>query len=154
MTYNIKDVRTADLHRANHPRFQRAAARIQHLAPDALLVNEMTYDQPGAPGYEEGTPEGRNAQRFADKYLSLPQADSLDGISYRTVMLPINTGLHSGFDLNNDGRVVSTVPEVPGASDDGSVAPQTDAGRAYGNDAWGFGTFPGQYGMALFVREG
>ena len=33
MTYNIKDVRTADLHRANHPRFQRAAARIQHLRP-------------------------------------------------------------------------------------------------------------------------
>ena len=32
-TYNIKDVRTADLHRANHPRFQRAAARIQHLRP-------------------------------------------------------------------------------------------------------------------------
>jgi hypothetical protein len=69
-------------------------------------------------------------------------------------MLPVNTGIPSGFDLNNDGRVVSTVPDVPGSPADGSVAPQTDAGRAYGNDAWGFGTFPGQYGMALFVREG
>jgi len=153
MTYNIEDVRTADLRRADHPRLQRAAARIQHLAPDVLLVNEMTYDQPGDPGYEEGTPEGQNARRFVENYLSAPQADSLDGRSYKAIMLPVNTGLPSGFDLNNDGQVVSTVPEIPSSPDDGSVAPQTDAGRAYGNDAWGFGTFPGQYGMALFVRE-
>ena len=153
MTYNIEDVRTADLRRDDHPRLQRAAARIQHLAPDVLLVNEMTYDQPGGPGYEDGAPEGQNAQRFADRYLSTPQADSLDGRSYQPVMLPVNTGLPSGFDLNNDGQVVSTVPEIPGSPPDGSVAPQTDAGRAYGNDAWGFGTFPGQYGMALFIRD-
>jgi len=153
MTYNIEDVRTADLRRIDDPRLRRAAARIQHLAPDVLLVNEMTYDQPGDPGYRTGAPEGFNAHRFAENYLSAPQADSLDGISYRPVMLPVNTGLPSGFDLNNDGQVVSTVPEIPGSPDDGGVAPQTDAGRAYGNDAWGFGTFPGQYGMALFVRE-
>ncbi|MEF8864975.1 MAG: endonuclease/exonuclease/phosphatase family protein [Salinibacter sp.] len=153
MTYNIEDVRTTDLRRADHPRLQRAAARIQHLAPDILLVNEMTYDQPGDPGYRAGNPEGHNAQRFAHHYLSTAQADSLDGISYQPVMLPVNTGVHSGLDLNNDGRVVPTVPEVPGAPDDGSVPPQTDAGRTYGNDAWGFGTFPGQYGMALLVRD-
>jgi endonuclease/exonuclease/phosphatase family metal-dependent hydrolase len=153
MTYNIEDVRTADLRRRDHPRLERAAARIQHLAPDILLVNEITYDQPGDPGYRDGAPEGHNAQRFAHHYLSTPQADSLEGISYQPVMLPVNTGIPSGFDLNNDGRVVSTVPEIPGSPADGSVAPQTDAGRAYGNDAWGFGTFPGQYGMALFVRD-
>ena len=154
MTYNIEDVRTADLRRTDHPRLRRAAARIQHLAPDVLLVNEMTYDQPGDPGHRAGDPEGHNAQRFVHHYLSTPQADTLDGLSYQPVMLPVNTGLPSGFDLNNDGQVVSTVPEIPGAPEDGSVAPQTDAGRAYGNDAWGFGTFPGHYGMALFVREG
>lgn len=153
MTYNIEDVRTADLRRADHSRLQRAAARIQHLAPDILLVNEMTYDQPGDPGYRDGTPEGHNAQRFAHHYLSTPQADSLSGLTYQPVMLPVNTGLPSGYDLNNDGQIVSTVPDIPGSPDDGSVAPQTDAGRAYGNDAWGFGTFPGQYGMALFVRN-
>ena len=153
MTYNIEDVRTADLRRADHPRLRRAAARIQHLAPDVLLVNEMTYDQPVDPGYRAGDPEGRNAHRFAHHYLSTPQADSLDGLSYRTVMLPVNTGLHSGLDLNNDGQVVPAVPEIPGAPEDGSVPPQTDAGRTYGNDAWGFGTFPGQYGMALLVRD-
>ena len=31
---------------------------------------------------------------------------------------------------------------------------QTSEERAYGNDAWGFGTFPGQYGMALLVKPG
>ena len=152
MTYNIEDVRTADLTRTDHPRLRRAAARIQALAPDVLLVNEMTYDQPGAPGYTAGDPAGQNARRFVEHYLSRPQADTLRGRAYRTVMLPVNTGLPSGHDLNDDGRVVTEVPSVPPSPSDGSVAEQTAAGRAYGNDAWGFGTFPGQYGMALFVR--
>ena len=152
MTYNIEDVRTADLKRTDHPRLQAAAARIQSLAPDVLLVNEMTYDQPGDPGYTAGDPAGQNARRFVEHYLSRPQADTLGGLSYQTVMLPVNTGLPSGYDLNNDDRVVTEVPSVPPSPDDGSVAEQTAAGRAYGNDAWGFGTFPGQYGMALFVR--
>ena len=153
MTYNIEDVRTADLKRRDHPRLRRAAARIQALGPDVLLINEMTYDQPGDPGYAAGAPEGRNARRFVEHYLSRPQADTLAGRSYETVMLPVNTGIPSGFDLNNDGRVVSEVPSVPPSPDDGGVAEQTAEGRAYGNDAWGFGTFPGQYGMAVFVRS-
>lgn len=152
LTYNIEDVRTADVRRTDHPRLTRAAARIQHLRPDVLLVNELTYDQPGAPGYREGDAEGQNARRFVEHYLSRPQADSLRSLSYTPVMLPSNTGLPSGFDLNNDGRVVSTVPSVPAPPEDGGVASQTEAGRAYGGDAWGFGTYPGQYAMALFVR--
>jgi len=152
LTYNIEDVRTADVRRTDHPRLERAAARIQHLRPDVLLINEITYDQPGAPGYREGEPEGQNARRFLQQYLSRPQADSLHPLSYTPVMLPSNTGLPSEHDLNNDGRVVTTVPSVPASPADGGVASQTDAGRAYGGDAWGFGTFPGQYAMALFVR--
>ncbi len=153
MTYNIEDVRTNDLRRDDHPRLQRAAARIQHLAPDILLLNEITYDQPGAPGYEEGAPEGQNGRRFAERYLATPQADTLAGQSYEAVMLPVNTGLASGFDLDNNGSVVTEIPEVPAPSPDGEVAPQTEEGRAYGGDAWGFGMFPGQYGMALLVHE-
>ena len=107
MTYNIEDVRTQNVRRTDHPRLQRAAARIQALAPEILLVNEMTYDQPGAPGYEAGDPKGQNARRFVENYLSVPQADTLEGQAYQTVMLPVNTGLPSGYDLNNDGRVVT-----------------------------------------------
>jgi endonuclease/exonuclease/phosphatase family metal-dependent hydrolase len=153
MTYNIEDVRTSDLRCKDHLRLQRAAARIQALAPDVLLVNELTYDQPGDPGYQAGEPEGQNARRFVKNYLSVAQADSLSGLSYQTVMLPVNTGQPSGYDLNHDGRVVTEVPSVPSSPDDGSVAEQTAPGQAFGGDAWGFGTFPGQYGMALFVRE-
>jgi len=152
MTYNVEDVRTADLKRTDHPRLTRAAARIQALSPDVLLVNEITYDQPGSPGYTSGEPEGQNARRFVEHYLSQPQADTLEGLSYRTVMLPVNTGLPSGYDLNDDGRVVTERPAIAPSPKDGSVAEQTAEGRAYGNDAWGFGVFPGQYGMALLVR--
>ena len=153
MTYNIEDVRTADLCSGDHPRLVEAAAIIQDLRPDVLLVNEMTVDQPGAPGYPSGEPAAQNARRFADGYLREAQADSLRPLSYQTVMLPVNTGQPSQLDLNNDGRVVTRVPDVPRSPADGRVAPQTAGGRAYGGDAWGFGTFPGQYGMAVFVRE-
>lgn len=153
MTYNIEDVRTGDVKRTDHPRLQRAAAHIQALAPDIVLINEITYDQPGAPGYEEGDPNGQNARRFVENYLSIPQGDTLAGRSYHTLMLPVNTGLASGYDLNNDGRVVTDIPQVPEDPENGRVPRQTAAGRAYGNDAWGFGTFPGQYGMALLVRH-
>ena len=68
-------------------------------------------------------------------------------------MAPVNTGLASGFDLNNDGDTVTAYPKPAPPRPDGAPLPQTARGRAYGNDAWGFGVLPGQYGMALFVRE-
>lgn len=153
MTYNVEDVRTSALKREDDPRLQQAAAHVQLLAPDVLLLNEMTYDQAGGPGYERGENEGQNARRFVENYLSIPQGDSLEGRSYQTVMLPVNTGLASGYDLNNDGSTTTEVPPAPSVPANGSVAQQTRDGRAYGNDAWGFGTFPGQYGMALFVDQ-
>ncbi len=153
MTFNIEDIRTSDLRRTDHARMQRAAAIIQHLQPDILLLQEITYDQPGDPGYEDGDPEGQNARRFAENYLAEPQADSLDALAMTTFMAPTNTGIASGHDLNNDGVTVTDVPDIPPAPSDTAMPPQNDAGRAYGEDAWGFGTFPGQYGMALLVRN-
>ncbi|MFO8233262.1 MAG: endonuclease/exonuclease/phosphatase family protein [Longimonas sp.] len=153
MTYNIEDIRTDALGRTDHARMQRAAAIIQHLQPDILLLQEITYDQPGDPGYQEGAPEGQNARRFAENYLAEPQADSLEALSMTAFMAPTNTGIASEHDLNNDGVTVTDVPKIPPASSDTAMPPQNDAGRAYGEDAWGFGTFPGQYGMALLVRS-
>ncbi len=154
MTYNIEDMRTDALRRTDHARMQRAAAIIQYLQPDILLVQEMTYDQPGAPGYQEGEPEGQNARRFAENYLATPQADSLEALSFQAFMAPTNTGEASGYDLNRDGEAVTTVPDIPAAPSDTEPPPQNDEGRAYGEDAWGFGTFPGQYAMGLLVRDG
>ncbi len=154
MTYNIEDVRTADLRNPEQPRLQKAAAYIQRLRPDILLINEITYDQPGDPGYVEGEPPGSNAGRFVETFLAVAQEPGLEPIRYNTYMPTTNTGLASGLDLDNDGQIADEVPEIPPTNSDGSPGPQTPEGRAYGGDAWGFGMFPGQYGMALFVREG
>lgn len=152
-TFNIEDVRTDDLSRADHPRLKRLAHVIQTLRPTVLLLNELAYDQPGAPGFRDENEPGRNAERFVERYLRVPQAEGLEPLGYRTFMAPSNTGIPSGFDLDNDGEIVKLFPLPPAATADGTPGEQTDAGRAYGNDCWGFGTFPGQYGMALLIDE-
>jgi endonuclease/exonuclease/phosphatase family metal-dependent hydrolase len=62
-------------------------------------------------------------------------AEQLDGgYSYR-LTLASNTGVASGVDLDGDGR--------------SDHAPGT---REYGNDSFGYGTHPGQYGIAVLSR--
>lgn len=70
--------------------------------------------------------DGRIDQ-FVDTYLG--------GAYPYTFVAPSNTGLASGVDLNNDGQIVTE----PGSFD-------------YAGDAFGFGTFEGQYGMAVISR--
>ncbi len=82
-TYNIEDVRTVDLLKPDHPRLKKAAATIQRLRPDILLVNEMTYDQAGVPGYDAEAGEGHNGRRFAETFLAVSQGDGLEPIRYR-----------------------------------------------------------------------
>ncbi|MFY9341292.1 MAG: endonuclease/exonuclease/phosphatase family protein [Planctomycetota bacterium] len=72
---------------------------------------------------------GAAATVFAREYLGRPQA-GLRAIEFPYVFCPpVNTGENSGHDLDGDG-----VSGRPG-------------------DAWGFGAFPGQYGMALLSRH-
>ncbi len=152
MTYNIEDIRSVDLRNPDHPRIRQAAAVIQHLRPDILLINEITYDFVDGPWMENHNTSGQNARRFAENFLAVAQADTLEPLSYAAFMAPTNTGVASGFDLNRDGKAVTTYPDPQASPEDGSPVPQTDAGRAYGEDAWGFGVFPGQYAMGLLVR--
>jgi endonuclease/exonuclease/phosphatase family metal-dependent hydrolase len=137
-TYNMEDVRTADLKDPENPRLRTLAATIQAIAPDVILVQEFTYDQPGDPGYASGDPEGQNGQRFADNFLSRSQRPGLPALSFHAFAPTINTGMSSGFDLDNDGHIVAS--------------PATSA-RGYGNDCWGYGEFPGQFGFAILVRS-
>ena len=68
------------------------------------------------------------ARRFAERYLTNAR-DLLAPLALpHRVYLPVNTGVPSGLDLTNNGAT-------------------TDPG-----DAFGFGNYPGQYGMALFSR--
>ncbi|MGW4790883.1 endonuclease/exonuclease/phosphatase family protein [Nonomuraea sp. NPDC004297] len=97
---------------------------IQRARPDVLLVNEFDHDAAGAA-----------ARLFQDNYLSIGQGGARPITYPYRYTAPSNTGIASGFDLDNDGRTVTT----PGAA-------------GYGEDALGFGAFPGQYGMVVYSR--
>jgi len=66
---------------------------------------------------------------FVIQYLGKPQSDGVAPISYLYMFTSAsNTGTPSGFDLDHDGKIEG------------------------GDDALGFGEFPGQYGMALLSK--
>jgi endonuclease/exonuclease/phosphatase family metal-dependent hydrolase len=106
-----------DAGRGANVQLKNAAEIVQRVRPDVLLINEIDFDA-----------ERRNAVRFRDRYLRVSQGGQRP-VDYPFVYFePVNTGVSSGKDLDNDGK--STGP----------------------GDAFGFGQYPGQYGMALFSR--
>lgn len=133
---SISERRTAEgqlvdvLSTPDTPQVQTVAEIVQRVNPDVLLLNEIDYD-----------PNGAAAKLLQENYLSIGQntlglSEAADPVSYSySYVAPTNTGIASGFDLDNNGTVV-TEPGAPG----------------YGNDAYGFGTFPGQYGMVLYSK--
>jgi 3-phytase/alkaline phosphatase D len=88
---------------------------IQRVRPDVLLINEFDFDA------------GNVAlDAFHDNYLKVAHGTAIP-IEYEyRYTAPSNTGIPSGFDLDNSGTVGG-----PG-------------------DAFGFGFFPGQFGMAVY----
>ncbi len=114
----------ADLSTASNIQAKNVAEIIQRNNPDVLLVNEFDY-----------YPNGEAAKLFQQNYLSVSQ-NGANPVEYPYFYVaPSNTGIASGFDLNNNGTVVTT-PGAPG----------------YGDDALGFGNFPGQYGMVIYSK--
>ncbi|MFG1926986.1 endonuclease/exonuclease/phosphatase family protein [Cryptosporangium sp. NPDC048952] len=95
---------------------------IQRAHPDVVLINEFDYDPEAARLFAENflakSQNGAPAQRYPYRYVA-----------------PSNTGISSGFDLNNNG-----------------VTDTTPGDQAYGDDSWGFGQFPGQYGMVVYSK--
>jgi hypothetical protein len=73
-------------------------------------------------------PDGRALALFQDNYLSVSRNGSRPIHYPYRFAAPSNTGVPAGFDLNNDGTV--------GGPD----------------DAFGFGAFPGQFGMAVYSK--
>jgi hypothetical protein len=103
----------SDLSTPNNAQAKAVAEIIQRARPDVLLINEFDF----APAV---------LALFQDNYLSISQRGA-DPIFYpHHFIAPSNTGVPSGFDLNNNG--------VIGGPD----------------DALGFGFFPGQFGMAVY----
>jgi hypothetical protein len=94
----------------------------QRVRPDVLLINEFDFD-PAA------------VALFRDNFLEVSQNGAAPLDYPYAFIAPSNTGIPSGKDLNNNGAVVTT-PGLPG----------------YGDDAFGFGAFPGQFGMVVYSR--
>ena len=113
---------------------RKVAAVLQRVRPDVVLVNEFDYDA-----------SGRAADAFQRDYLEVPQPGGGDALRYPyRYLAPVNTGVPSGLDLDRSGHVGATDP-VPG--EDAAAA------RGRGNDAWGYGLHPGQYGMLLLSKH-
>lgn len=107
-----------DLERGDDPQIQAVAEIIQINNPDILLINEFDHDG-----------EHRALDLFRENYLEVGQHGRTPVYYPYAYTSPVNTGVPSGLDLNQDGTV--------GGPD----------------DAWGFGQFPGQYGMVIFSRH-
>lgn len=107
--------------------------------PDILLLNEFDY----------GTNARADLDNFADSFVGTRRsaianrdgnapapASDADPVAYQyRFIAPTNTGIASGFDLNNNGVAVTT-PLAPG----------------YGDDAYGFGEYEGRFGVAFLSK--
>lgn len=71
---------------------------------------------------------GLAAAGFQDNYLSVPHGDAKPIVYQHRFVAPSNTGIPSGVDLDNDGTIGGP------------------------NDAFGFGFFPGQFGMVVYSK--
>jgi hypothetical protein len=112
-----------DLASGTNQQAKNVAETIQRADPDVFLVNEFDFE-----------PDGEAAELFRDNYLEKSWNGSTP-IDYPYYFVaPSNTGVPTGFDLNNNGVV---------------GAPGTQAG---GDDSFGFGLYPGQFGMAVFSK--
>ena len=105
----------ADLSTPANQQARNVAETIQRIRPDVLLINEFDYDAAGTA-----------LRLFQDNYLSISQNGAAPIVYPYRFAAPSNTGIPSGFDLNNNGVVAGP------------------------DDAFGFGFFPGQFGMAVY----
>ncbi len=113
-----------DLSTPENVQARNVAEIIQRVQPDVLLINEFDYDAAG------------EAQKlFQKNYLSRAQNDAEPITFPHSFSAEVNTGVPSGHDLDGDGKTVAE----PGS-------------RGHGNDALGFGQFPGQYGMVVYSK--
>ena len=125
-TYNLSLNRAtegelvADLSTGDDVQAATVAEVIQHANPDVVLLNEFDYSGDADP-YAA-------ADLFRENYLEVPQGTGKPVEYPYAFVAPSNTGIPSGFDLNNDGTVGG------------------------GDDALGFGLFPGQYGMVVLSK--
>jgi 3-phytase/alkaline phosphatase D len=108
-----------DLSTPNNAQAKAVAEIIQRNNPDVLLINEFDY---------VAASPLQSIQLLRQNYLGVSQ-NGATPVNYQYAYIaPSNTGIASGFDLDNNGTIGG------------------------GNDAFGFGNFPGQFGMLLLSK--
>ncbi|MHC2999464.1 endonuclease/exonuclease/phosphatase family protein [Microbacterium sp. HJ5] len=123
-TYNLSLNRgaagqlVADLSTGTNAQARTVAEVIQRANPDVVLLNEFDYV------------DGEVAvDLFRDNYLEVGQQGAAPVEYPYAFVAPSNTGIASGFDLNNNGTIGG------------------------GDDAFGFGAYEGQYGMVVLSKH-
>ena len=103
----------------NHQQIRNIAEIIQRVNPDIILLNE----------FDSNDKTHQSLKLFLSEYLAKSQQGE-NAINFPYFYQgPVNTGVASGFDLNNDNKI----GELP-------------------SDAFGYGLFPGHFGMALLSK--
>lgn len=105
----------------------KIAQIIQRVNPDVILLNEFDVDL-----------TGQAAVDFQKHYLGVSQNGETAIRFQHVYVADSNTGLLSGFDLNNNGTTATL-------ADKGSFT--------YASDSYGFGQFPGQYGFVIYSKH-
>ncbi|MEV0225206.1 endonuclease/exonuclease/phosphatase family protein [Streptomyces sp. NPDC050704] len=113
-----------DLSTPDNQQARNVAETIQRVDPDVLLINEFDYDE-----------DGTAVRLFLRNYLAVGQSGAKPVRYPYRFTAPVNTGVASGVDLDGRNGAVTT----PGSD-------------AYGQDAFGYGWFPGQYGMVVLSK--
>ena len=107
---------TKELESGTSEQATQIAAIIQAVRPDVILLNEIDYDG------------GKSLLALEKNFLAKPQLDQKP-IQYQYRFTgPVNTGVDTDLDVDEDGK------------------------KGGPNDAFGFGFFPGQYGMAVLSK--
>ena len=111
----------ADLSAPGNVQATNVAETIQRVRPDVLLINEFDHSR-------------KAVDLFRDNYLEKARNGAAPIHYPYAYIAPSNTGVASGFDLNNDGLLGGPTP------------------RDRGNDSWGYGEFEGQFGMVVYSK--
>lgn len=103
----------------NHQQIRNIAEIIQRTRPDIILLNEFDYIKDPKNGVE----------LFIEQYLGESQQGATPIHYPYYYYAPVNTGVSTPFDLDNNGKTQGNL-----------------------GDAHGFGHFPGHFGMVLLSR--
>jgi hypothetical protein len=107
----------------NHQQIKNIAEIIQRVNPDIILLNEFDNQE------NNDNNQHQSLKKFITQYLNANQ-NGQSAINYPYFYQgPVNTGVNSGFDLDGNGKK----GVLPG-------------------DGFGYGHFPGHFGMALLSK--